>query len=62
MRIDRIKLISEMARKNISQTDLAARCNCSRETINLACRGLRCSDRTAEAIADVLEIPLKELL
>ena len=62
MRIDRVRLITEMAKNKVTQKELAKKCGCSRETIGLACRGIRCSDRTAEAISEVLHVNVKDLM
>ena len=62
MRIDRIKLISELARQNITQLELAKRCKYSRSTINGICNGKSCSERTAEAIAGALNITVDDLM
>lgn len=62
MRIDRIKLITEMARKDITQVQLAEMTGSSRSTISGVQNGRSCSSRTAVKIADALKVPLETLL
>ena len=62
MRIDRIKLITEMARKDITQVRLAEMTGSSRSTISGVQNGRSCSSRTAVKIADALKVPLETLL
>ena len=62
MRIDRIKLITEMARKDITQVQLAEMIGSSRSTISGVQNGRSCSSRTAVKIADALKVPLETLL
>ena len=61
MRIDRVKLKAELARKDIRQTELAVLSGVSRGTIaGIAC-GRSCSRDTAEKIAAALKVPLQKL-
>lgn len=62
MRIDRIKLVTEMARRNITQLKLVELSGVSRATISGIQNGLSCSSRTAVKIADTLKVPLENLL
>lgn len=62
MRIDRIKLITEMARQDITQLQLAELTGASRATISGVQNGRSCSSRTAVKIADALKVPLETLL
>lgn len=62
MRIDRIKLITEMARQDITQIQLAELTGASRATISGVQNGRSCSSRTAVKIADALKVPLETLL
>lgn len=62
MRIDRIKLVSELARQEITQIKLAERAGISRTTINYIKSGKSCSDEVGRKIADALNIPLEQLL
>lgn len=62
MRIDRIKLVTEMARRNITQLKLVELSGVSRATISGIQNGRSCSSRTAVKIADTLKVPLENLL
>lgn len=62
MRIDRIKLITEMARQNMTQVQLAELTGASRATISGVQNGRSCSSKTAVKIADALKVPLETLL
>ena len=62
MRIDRIKLLVELAQRDINQKDFADQVGIARGTLSAVCRGVSCSDRTAEKIAQGLGVPLEELL
>ncbi|MCF2570116.1 helix-turn-helix transcriptional regulator [Mediterraneibacter glycyrrhizinilyticus] len=62
MRIDRIKLITEMARQDITQLQLAKLTGTSRVTISSVQNGRSCSSKTAVKIADALKVPLETLL
>lgn len=62
MRIDRIKLITEMARQNLTQLRLAELSGISRVTISGIQNGRSCSGQTAVKIADALNISLEKIL
>lgn len=62
MRIDRIKLVTELARREMSQKRLAELSGVSRTTINGIKNGRSCSDVVAQKIADALDIDLKKIL
>ena len=62
MRINRIKLITEMARQDITQIQLAEMTGTSRATISGVQNGRSCSSRTAVKISDALKVPLETLL
>lgn len=62
MRIDRIKLITEMARADMKIYELAARSELSRCTVIAVKGGKTCSAATAEKLAAGLGVPLSELL
>lgn len=62
MRIDRIKLITEMARQDMTQLRLVELSGVSRATISGIQNGRSCSSRSAVKIADALKVPLKTLL
>lgn len=62
MRIDRIKLITEMARQDMKQLRLVELSGVSRATISGIQNGRSCSSRSAVKIADALKVPLETLL
>lgn len=62
MRIDRVKLTTEMARQDMTQLKLAELSNVSRATISGIQNGRSCSSRSAVKIAGALNIPIEQLL
>lgn len=62
MRINRVKLITEMARQDMTQLRLVELSGVSRSTISGIQSGRSCSIRTAVKIADALKVPLETLL
>lgn len=62
MRIDRVKLVTELARRDMSQRQLSELSGVSRVTINGIRGGRSCSEATAQKIADALNIDLKKIL
>ena len=62
MRIDRVKLIAEMARQNVRIKDLAEKALVSRVTITAMRGGKSCNTNSARRIAQALGVPLESLL
>lgn len=62
MRIDRVKLVTELARRDMNQRQLSELSGVSRTTINYIKGGKCCSEETAQKIADALNIDLKKIL
>lgn len=62
MRIDRIKLITEMARSNTKVYELAAKAGLCRATVIAVKGGKSCNKDTAQKLSAALGIPLAELL
>ena len=62
MRLDRVKLQTELIKKEMTQKELADLSGFSRSTINAICRGKGCYLSTAKAIAKALNATLEELL
>ncbi len=62
LRIDRIKLVSELARRDMTQAKLAELSGVSRATINYIKGGKSCSDEVGEKIARALGIPVEKLI
>lgn len=62
MRIDRIKLSTELVKQDLTQTRLAEISGVSRVTINGIKSGRSCSDESAIKIAKALNVPIEKLL
>lgn len=62
MRIDRVKLIAEMARQEIKIQDLAAKASVSHATISSMRGGKSCHKNSIARVADALGVPVEELL
>lgn len=61
MRVDRVTLITEMAKRDISVEKLARMSGLSRVTISNVRSGKSCAENTASRIASTLSIPLESL-
>ena len=62
MRIDRVKLIAEMARQKIKVQELAEKAGVSRVTITGMRCGKSCTMNTAKHIARALGVPVEALM
>ena len=62
MRIDRIKLVSELARQDMTQKRLAELAGVSRASVNYIKSGKSCSDEVGRRIAGALNVPVETLL
>lgn len=62
MRIDRIKLITEMAKAEVKVGELADRAGLCRGTVATIKSGKSCTEETAEKLAAGLGIPLERIL
>lgn len=62
MRIDRIKLVAALTRRDMTQAKLAERTGVSRATINYIKNGKSCTDEVGRKIAVGLGIPIEELI
>ena len=62
LRIDRIKLVTELARQELTQKKLAELAGISRATVNYIKGGKGCSDEVGNKIAAALQIPIEKLL
>lgn len=62
MRLDTIKLISEMRRLDVNQKRLSEISGVNRVTISNVVRGCSCSELTAEKIATALKIKAADLI
>ena len=62
MRVDRIKLACEMARRDLNGKQLGEKAGLSRATITAVTSGKSCSAVTATKLASALGIPVEELV
>lgn len=62
MRIDRIKFVLELTKRDMKQVELARTAGVSRATVNNICRGKSCSEEVANKIAKVLNINITEII
>lgn len=62
MKIDRIKLIAEMARQRITLKELSEKAGVSRVTITAIRGGKSCQTATGKCLAAALGVDLSELL
>lgn len=62
MRIDRIKLIAELTRQDMTQKRLAELAGVSRGTINYIKGGKSCSDEVGQKIAKALNCNVTDIL
>lgn len=62
MRIDRVKLVSELTRQDLTQKRLSELAGISRATINYIKGGKSCSDEVGHKIAVALGVPIEKLL
>lgn len=62
MRIDRVKLIAEMARRSLKVKDLSALAGISRITVTSVRCGKSCSQSTALHIARALGVDVTEIM
>lgn len=62
MRIDRVKLITELAKREMTQKRLAELSGVSRATINYVRAGKSCTDEVGQKIAEALGVAVEEIL
>lgn len=62
MRIDRIKFITELEKRDITQKRLAELSGVSRATINYIKGGKRCTDEVGQKIAAALGVEVTEII
>lgn len=62
MRIDRVKLVSELTRQELTQKRLAEISGVSRATINYIKSGKSCSEEIGKKIAKALNVQIENLL
>ncbi len=61
MRIDRVKLVTEMAKRDMTQACLADLAGTSRATINYIRAGKSCTDEVGQKIAKALGVDINAL-
>lgn len=62
MRIDRVKLIAEMARQEIKSVELAEKAGISRMTVSAMRCGKSCTENSVKHVARALGVPVESLL
>ena len=62
MRIDRVKLIAEMARQDVGVADLSQRATVSRATITALRGGKSCNANSVRRVASALGVTVESLL
>lgn len=62
MRIDRVKLITELAKREMTQKRLAELSGVSRATINYVRAGKSCTDEVGQKIAKALGVYVTEII
>lgn len=62
MRIDRVKLIAEMARRDMRVQELADKAIVSRATVTALRGGKSCNENSIRRVANALDIPVESLL
>ena len=61
MRIDRVKLVAELTRQDLTQKQLAEMAGISRTTINYIKNGKSCSEEVGNSIAKALGVPVSNI-
>lgn len=62
MRIDRIKLVTELKRRDMTQKRISELSGVSRTTINYICAGKSCTDEVGKSIAEALGVEVTEII
>ena len=62
MRIDRVKLIAEMARRDMKVQELADKATVSRSTVTALRGGKSCNENSIRRVAQALDVPLEAIL
>lgn len=62
MRIDRVKLVAELARQDMTQKRLSELSGVSRATINYIRSGKSCSDEVGQKITKALGVDVTEII
>lgn len=62
MRLDRIKLVTELTKRDMTQKELAELAGISRVSVNYIKNGKSCSEEVGKKIAAALSVPVENLL
>lgn len=62
MRVNRVKLMAESARRGIRTAELASKAGVSRATLSAMRGGKSCSVETVQRVAQALGVPVESLL
>lgn len=62
MRINRVKLVAELTRQDMTQKRLAELAGISRATVNSVKCGKSCTDEVGQKIADALGVDISKIL
>lgn len=62
MRIDRIKLVSELKRRDMTQKRISELSGVSKATINYICAGKSCTDEVGQKIAEALGVDVTKII
>lgn len=62
MRIDRVKFVAELTRRDMTQAKLADLAGISRATVNYIKSGKSCSDEVGNKIAKALGVDVTEII
>lgn len=62
LRINRVKFVTEITRKDITLKALSEKSGVSRQTLSYIKSGKNCSETIGHKIADALEIDIKKLM
>lgn len=62
MRVDRIKLVTELLQRDMTQKRLAEKAGVSRCTVTAICNGKTCAASTAVKLAAALGVDVEEII
>lgn len=62
MRIDRVKFVAELARRDMNLKQVCEKAGLSRATITAVKSGKTCSDETGRKIAAALKVDIEQLI
>lgn len=62
MRIDRVKFVAEITKRDLTLKALADLSGVSRQTLSYVKQGKRCKDEIGQAIANALKVDITEII